>query len=157
MNAHAAALHRAGMSASEAEAKGQAFARLLEGSKAIGVPSNAKSYAYFIPGRIEVLGKHTDYAGGRSLLCCVERGFCFLAVERDDRTARFVDIGSASSAKLPLDGKSPVPTGDWRTYPATVARRIARNFPAVRRGADILFTSDLPPAAGLSSSSALIV
>ena len=30
---------------------------------------------WFVPGRIEVFGKHTDYAGGRSLLCCVERGF----------------------------------------------------------------------------------
>src|SRR5262249_35848116 len=42
-------------------------------------------------------------------------------------------------------------------YPMTVARRIARNFPGNLRGADISFISDLPPAAGLSSSSALII
>jgi len=32
----------------------------------------------FVPGRIEVLGKHTDYAGGRSLVCATERGFRFI-------------------------------------------------------------------------------
>ena len=38
----------------------------------------------FVPGRIEVLGKHTDYAGGRSLTCAAERGFSVSYVARDD-------------------------------------------------------------------------
>jgi galactokinase len=46
--------------------------------------------------------------------------------------------------------------GHWSNYPMTVARRIARNFPGDLRGADIAFCSDLPAAAGLSSSSALV-
>ena len=37
--------------------------------------SNLGSRAFFVPGRIECLGKHTDYAGGRSLICAVELGF----------------------------------------------------------------------------------
>ncbi|NQT17415.1 MAG: galactokinase, partial [Planctomycetes bacterium] len=45
----------------------------------------------------------------------------------------------------------------WSNYPMTVARRIARNFPEARRGADLAFSSDLPPAAGMSSSSAMMV
>jgi len=47
--------------------------------------------------------------------------------------------------------------GHWSNYPETVFRRIARNFPTGLRGADIAFASDLPPAAGMSSSSALMV
>ena len=47
--------------------------------------------------------------------------------------------------------------GDWSNYPMTVARRIARNFPEARRGATIALANDLPLAAGMSSSSALMV
>jgi galactokinase len=47
--------------------------------------------------------------------------------------------------------------GRWTTYPMTVARRMARNFAEARRGADLTFASDLPSAAGMSSSSALVV
>ena len=43
--------------------------------------------AFFVPGRIEVLGKHTDYAGGRSLLCAAEQGFCLVAAAQE-RPAR---------------------------------------------------------------------
>ena len=46
--------------------------------------------------------------------------------------------------------------GHWSNYPMTVARRLARNFPGLARGADIAFLSTLPRAAGLSTSSALV-
>ena len=39
--------------------------------------------SFFVPGRIEVLGKHTDYAGGRSLLCAAEQGFCLVAAAQE--------------------------------------------------------------------------
>jgi galactokinase len=47
--------------------------------------------------------------------------------------------------------------GHWSNYPATVLRRVARNFPEAATGADIAFASDLPPASGMSSSSAFMV
>ena len=83
---------------------------------------------WFVPGRIEVLGKHTDYAGGRSLLCAVERGFCVTAIPRADDVMRVVDVGNQVEAtfRVSLDQ---VGETRWRTYPATVARRVARNFP----------------------------
>jgi galactokinase len=111
-------------------------------------------------GRIEVLGKHTDYAGGRSLLCAVERGFCVTAVPRADDVMRVVDVGNGVEATFRVSEEQGAETR-WRTYPATVARRVARNFPAESahglRGADIAFASDLPRAAGVSSSTALII
>ena len=113
---------------------------------------------WFVPGRIEVLGKHTDYAGGRSLLCAVERGFCVTAVPRGDEVMRVVDAGNQVEATFRVSEDQAAETR-WRTYPATVARRVARNFPAPDglRGADIAFVSDLPRAAGVSSSTALII
>jgi galactokinase len=112
----------------------------------------------FVPGRIEVLGKHTDYAGGRSLLCAAQRGFCVAASPRSDRLIRLHDVGRGLIAEVPLNTSLAPSTGGWTIYAATVARRIAQNFPrAPLRGADIAFASDLPRASGLSSSSALVV
>ena len=41
-----------------------------------GVSADSPAKAFFVPGRVEVLGKHTDYAGGRSLLMAVSKAFC---------------------------------------------------------------------------------
>jgi galactokinase len=113
--------------------------------------------AYWVPGRIEVLGKHTDYAGGRSLVCAVEQGFVSAAVPRTDATVRVIDVATGAKAVLALTPDLPPPSEAWLRYPATVLRRIAGNFPAARRGADLAFLSDLPPASGMSSSSAFMV
>ena len=96
---------------------------------------------FWIPGRIEVLGKHTDYAGGRSLLCAVERGFSVTASPRADTT---VNVVSAETGERVTS-----------TYVEAVARRLARDFAPIS-GADIAFASNLPIAAGVSSSSALV-
>src|SRR5207248_1785588 len=104
---------------------------------------------WFVPGRLEVLGKHTDYAGGRSVVCAVERGFVFVAIPRGDREVRVVDAADGSAACFALDPNLE-PGAGWTNYPMTVARRLARNFPDARRGADIAFFSDLPAAAGMS-------
>jgi galactokinase len=113
--------------------------------------------AFFVPGRIEVLGKHTDYCGGRSLLCAVEQGFCLVARARRDRLVRVVDAVSGDVAECALDPEAKPARGRWSNYPATVARRVARNFPQATSGADIAFISDLPQASGMSSSSAFMI
>ncbi|HEX2165918.1 MAG TPA: galactokinase family protein [Longimicrobiales bacterium] len=113
--------------------------------------------SYFVPGRIEVLGKHTDYAGGRSLLAAVNRGFVIGSVPRDDDVVRVID--STRRQQVEYDSNAAV-RGEapaWAAYPLAVLRRCERNFPHARGGADIAFASDLPQAAGLSSSSALVV
>jgi galactokinase len=119
-----------------------------------GVDRNSAVHAFMVPGRIEVLGKHTDYAGGRSLLVAVERGFVILAAARADHHVRVMD---ALSGEVVDPSMAPATAPPWARYPATVTHRLDRNFSSVRRGCDIAFASDLPPAAGLSSSSALVV
>ena len=110
----------------------------------------------FVPGRIEVLGKHTDYAGGQSLTCAVERGFAVSYSPRRDDRVRIFDAHDARHAEFPVSPELAPPVGQWSNYPMTVARRLARNFSTVGRGADIGFYSNLPRAAGLSTSSALV-
>jgi len=98
----------------------------------------------------------SDYGGGRSLLCAAERGICLIARPRSDRVVRVTDVVSHTRAEALLDPNPVAASGDWALYVAAVARRLARNFPEARRGADIAFGSDLPMAAGMSSSSALV-
>jgi galactokinase len=146
----------AGMSLAACDAKARLFGRARQSQASLGGAAGTATLELFVPGRIEVLGKHTDYAGGRSLLCAVERGFCLVASPRPDARLNLVDAASGARAAFNLDPDLAVPAGEWAGYPMTVARRLARNFPDARTGADIAFISDLPPAAGMSGSSALL-
>jgi galactokinase len=150
-------LAKAGMRPAESRAKAGVFAAALRSLGEFREPAFGEPYLVFVPGRIEVLGKHTDYAGGRSLLAAVERGFCVTAVPRQDATIRIVDASNGEKATFEF-GPDLMPTvGHWSNYPMTVARRLARNFDGPLRGADIALRSDLPPAAGMSSSSAMMI
>ena len=114
------------------------------------------SWAWWVPGRIEIFGKHTDYAGGRSLVAAVPRGFAIVAGPRDDDTVTAADVRWSAATEIRLSDHERRFHG-WANYVAVVARRFARNFPGAPLGADLCFASDLPRAAGLSSSSALVV
>lgn len=113
-----------------------------------------------VPGRIEVLGKHTDYAGGRVLVGAVDRGIT--------ATAELVDGPAGSLTATTTAGGEPVslavgtdpalPGGHWGRYLQTVLDRLAQNFTSLSEpvAAHLTITSDLPPASGMSSSSALV-
>lgn len=150
MTSVAAQLVAAGLSIAEAERK----QRLFAGMERVMQPA-AGARRWFVPGRIEVLGKHTDYAGGRSLLCATERGMCVMAQPREDGVVRVTDATRGASITLPLSSELVPPEG-WGNYLGAVTRRLAKNFRA-SRGADISIASDLHSAAGMSSSSVLVV
>jgi galactokinase len=148
-------LEQAGLSSAALEA----YHALLREAHAVldaaGVPHDGRR-AWIAPGRIEVLGKHVDYAGGRSLLCTVERGLVLVARARADRQLVLRDARRGEAVALDIDAstRGSVP---WAIYPRTVATRLLRNFGAQLLGADVALASNLPPAAGVSSSSALTV
>ncbi|HWJ15233.1 MAG TPA: galactokinase family protein, partial [Gemmatimonadaceae bacterium] len=146
------------MSAAEAIRKREMFEEVDRALASLGVQPDA-AVRYWVPGRIEVLGKHTDYAGGRSLLCAIERGFCFAAIPRPDDILRMHDALIGETVEIRLHAETRVRPGHWSAYPTTVAQRLAANFSADGpvAGGDVAFISDLPIAAGISSSSALVV
>ncbi len=147
-----ARLHAAGLPAASARVKAPLFERALASLTAGPEPVRL----WWVPGRLEFLGKHTDYAGGPSLVCPVERGFVFAARRRADRRIRFIDVAGGREATFDFSSEL-TPEAGWANYPMTVARRLARNFAGPLVGADVAFASDLPQAAGMSSSSALVV
>lgn len=136
---------------------GQKKAELLAKTAGVLPAGGDAPRAFFVPGRIEVLGKHTDYAGGSSMVVATDRGFVLAVRPRHDRVLRVVDALSGESVQLEVSPELVPKVGHWSNYPATVARRLVRNFPEACRGAEIAFASDLPAASGMSSSSALIV
>jgi galactokinase len=149
-------LASSGVSVNQASVKAKLFVEARNALRAAGVTSDELHYC-FVPGRIEFLGKHTDYAGGRSLICALERGFCVAAAARDDDRLLITDVGRLDHVEFCISPESIPRAGHWSNFPMTVATRVAQNFPGALRGADIAFISDLPAAAGLSSSSALLI
>lgn len=109
-----------------------------------------------IPGRIEFLGKHTDYCGGRSIVCAIDRGFHADIEPRNDDNVRLINRDTNETVTVSISSPQTDPS-HWSKYAAEVIKRFADNFPEARRGVTIAFHSDLPQASGLSSSSALMI
>ena len=144
-----------GLSDREASAKTRLYESADGALDAMG--ADRHRWSLWVPGRIEVLGKHTDYAGGRSLVCALERGFCVQVAPRRDATVRVRSLDQDASFETSLTSPVAGARASWTQYVATVVGRLSTNFERVHRGADIAFASDLPADAGMSSSSALVV
>ena len=100
-----------GLSPAAAKQKGAMLARVVAAAKAAyGARRDPPAAAFFVPGRVEVLGKHTDYAGGRSLLAAAERGFCLVAWPRRDEQIRVLDAPERRDERIPLP-RGPQPDG----------------------------------------------
>jgi galactokinase len=141
------------------EARRGASLRLLEMLAAMNGQDLSRGVTLgVVPGRIEVFGRHTDYAGGRSIVCSIDRGFLFAAAPASGRRIRLREE-STEFAPVEFDfDPEPAPrVGEWANYPMTMTRRLARNFPGRLGGVDIAFSSTMPVGSGMSGSSALMM
>ncbi|MCU0649324.1 MAG: hypothetical protein MUF00_15110 [Gemmatimonadaceae bacterium] len=139
------------------------YAALLTGAHAL---LDAREYPRaervdaVVPGRIELVGKHVDYAGGRSLTCPVDRGIVSVSVGSHEPALVVHDLGRDEHVTSPLAHlrlASSTPRPAWRVYVDAVAQRLAMNFAPLSRGATVALGSTLPPDAGLSSSTAFTI
>ncbi|HMR48784.1 MAG TPA: galactokinase family protein [Arachnia sp.] len=116
---------------------------------------------WFVPGRLEVFGTHTDYAGGRSILAAVDRGITVVLTEHELTEHGGEGVLATSTAvagEIAISaGTDPgLPAGHWGHYVQAVVDRLTLNFGALRP-ARLAVDSTLPLASGMSSSSALVV
>ena len=146
---------RLGMTAADAASRAALFTTLERAAPPI--LEGAAESRRFTPGRIEIFGKHTDYAGGHSLLATVPRGIALVARRRSDAIVRVGDIFDGQVKEVDPSQETPEHYHGLQRYVSVVAHRFFVNFPGCELGANIAIASDLPRASGMSSSSALCV
>src|SRR5437773_1014937 len=106
------------------------------------------------PGRVNLIGEHTDYNDGFVLPMAINRRTFVAATHRDDRHVRVRSLDIGGGATFELDEKGTHPQVHWLAYVAGVARVLEQRGLTLR-GAEIAVSSEIPMGAGLSSSAAL--
>lgn len=114
---------------------------------------------YFAPGRVNLIGEHTDYNGGHVFPCALTLGTYGLARKREDRKLRFY---SANFTKLgvietSLDDLVPSDEAGWTNYPKGVMWAFEKRGVKFDAGVDFLIYGNIPNGSGLSSSASLEV
>ena len=116
-------------------------------------------HAYFAPGRVNLIGEHTDYNGGHVFPCALTIGTYGIIRPRADRKLRFysVNFSGLGIIETSLDELVPEETADWTNYPKGVMWTFEKRGYHLPTGADILIYGDIPAGSGLSSSASLEV
>ncbi len=115
--------------------------------------------AYFAPGRVNLIGEHTDYNGGHVFPCALTIGTYAIARKREDQVLRFYSKNFANLGVLTgsLQELVPSPGADWSNYPLGMIWTFLQKGYAVDTGFDLLIYGNIPNASGLSSSASLEV
>ncbi|MFM8409176.1 MAG: galactokinase [Alphaproteobacteria bacterium] len=108
------------------------------------------------PGRVNLVGEHTDYNDGFVLPVAIDRSTWVAARPRDDAKLVLRSDALAETVTIDLAARDAAPRHDWSDYPHGLARALLRAG-ARLRGADLSIASEVPLGAGLSSSAALLV
>lgn len=113
----------------------------------------------FAPGRVNLIGEHTDYNGGHVFPCALSLGTWCAARRRDDRTVRLysANIPKAGVIEHPLDQPPPAEGRCWTRYPMGVVSAFRHFGYPVETGMDLLFKGNIPSGSGLSSSASVEV
>ena len=114
---------------------------------------------YFAPGRVNLIGEHTDYNGGHVFPCALTIGTYGVARKRDDNKLRFYSMNFEHLGVIEssLDDLTPYPEADWTNYPKGVIWAFGQKGMTVPCGMDILLNGNIPNGSGLSSSASVEV
>ncbi|MCP8969856.1 galactokinase [Ectobacillus ponti] len=119
--------------------------------------TEATPRTFFAPGRINLIGEHTDYNGGHVFPASISYGTYALGVKRDDQKLRFYsmnfsEIGIIECDLASLEFKD---SDNWANYPKGMLLYMKQAGFAINQGADILYFGNIPNGAGLSSSASI--
>ncbi|MBQ6094841.1 MAG: galactokinase [Lachnospiraceae bacterium] len=115
--------------------------------------------AYFAPGRVNLIGEHTDYNGGHVFPCALTIGTIGVARKREDRKIRFFSMNFEELGVVESSLDAFVPAGDknWTAYPKGVMWAFAQRGMEMPCGLDLLLYGNIPNGSGLSSSASVEV
>lgn len=114
---------------------------------------------YFAPGRVNLIGEHTDYNGGHVFPCALTIGTYAVARKRADERLRFYSLNFEETGILETTIEDLVPSEEagWTNYPKGVIWAFKKRGFVLDSGMDILIYGDIPSGSGLSSSASLEV
>lgn len=114
---------------------------------------------YFAPGRVNLIGEHTDYNGGHVFPCALTIGTYGVVRNREDRKLRFYSMNfeKAGMIETSLDDLVPEKEAGWTNYPKGVMWAFEKRGFKLTHGMDILVYGNIPNGSGLSSSASLEV
>lgn len=120
---------------------------------------NGEIRTYFAPGRVNLIGEHTDYNGGHVFPCALTLGTYAAVRKRDDRKIRFYseNFSSLGIIETSLDDLVPGEDAGWTNYPKGVIWTFEKRGYKLPVGLDIAISGDIPNGSGLSSSASLEV
>ena len=119
--------------------------------------SSGMAESFFAPGRVNLIGEHTDYNGGHVLPCALTFGTYIAARKRSDGTVRCFSENYPESGvvRFELDEMARDPRHGWVNYPKGVVKVFRENDLSVDSGFDMVVHGDMPSGAGLSSSASI--
>ena len=122
-----------------------------------GDAENAK--VYFAPGRVNLIGEHTDYNGGHVFPCALTIGTYGVAKKRADKKLRFYSMNFEELGVLEssVENLKPEKEADWTNYPKGVMWAFQKKGYDVDCGMDLLLYGNIPNGSGLSSSASVEV
>lgn len=114
---------------------------------------------YFAPGRVNLIGEHTDYNGGHVFPCALTIGTYGLARKREDKKLRFYSVNFPEDGLVEssLEDLKPEKEAGWTNYPKGVMWAFEEHGHKLGWGVDFLVYGDIPNGSGLSSSASLEV
>ena len=115
--------------------------------------------SYFAPGRVNLIGEHTDYNGGHVFPCALTIGTYAIVRKREDRNFRFysTNFESLGVIEASLDNLKYDKALDWTNYPRGVVWAFMEKGYPVDYGFDMLLFGNIPNGSGLSSSASVEV
>ena len=115
--------------------------------------------AYFAPGRVNMIGEHTDYNGGHVFPCALTIGTYGAARKREDRKLRFysMNFGHLGIIESSLDELEPAKKSGWTNYPKGVMWAFEKRGFEIPCGMDLMLNGNIPNGSGLSSSASVEV
>ena len=114
---------------------------------------------YFSPGRVNLIGEHTDYNGGHVFPCALTLGTYGVARKREDNKIHFysMNLNTFGVVEVSLDDLSYKKAYNWANYPLGVVWAFAEKGHAIDTGFDMIIWGNIPNGSGLSSSASLEV
>ncbi len=114
---------------------------------------------FFSPGRVNLIGEHTDYNGGCVFPCALSFGAWLLVSKNTDGVLRFRSLNMPQVYEIAIDRIAPQPDRAWCNYALGCIDIISRRHPEAKleSGYDLLYYGNVPAGAGLSSSAAMEV